>query len=261
MRIFRHKKQLPEKPVSPLTGGTGYIAVELMDGRHYLLSETVRFMVNQEQAHADRLGSLSFRQYLDERVLDLERIYENDLYGKIERQYGKDGVLRENFVIKRIGTYGWLTQSDEFYTHRLEVWADAETSSGKRMRLEGYALCEGYEVSYLHFDKVTLDGERKKFSVYVMLGSLRSLSLSYGDFNILLAEEMAAMTFDIAETFVSRFKAIRKFPYKVVDEKKGLGKACYPFEIGERDVFVFKDASQTRPFSDFGRTIGTPAEA
>ena len=235
MRIFRDRKPLPEKVEKPLEGGIGYLTVNLLDGQHDLLSSSVNFMIKQEARHSEWLNTYEARANLDARVLDVDNIFNHELYTRLIKEYGEDNIIRENIILEEMGTVGWAEAGVEDYTYFLEMWARGRLSNGKAVRMEGHAMIQQWDIPLIRFSKVFVDEKEMACTFCLLYGTQLTSSLAYGKFNIVQSETVTKQHFTVCDAFISRLKAVKrnlpahieKKPY----DKYVYTKVCLPFTI------------------------------
>lgn len=240
MRIFRNRKPLPQKVEPPLEGGTGYLTVWLLDGQHDLLSESVNFMIKQEARHSQWLQDMEYRSSLDARVLDVDNIFNHQLYTRLQKEFGKNKILTETIILEEMGTHGWAEAGTEDYTYFLEIWGKGKLPSGKSVYMEGHAMLQQWDIPLIRFSKVLVDNKLMACNFCLMYGSQLTSSIGYGKFNIVQSESITKQHFSICNAFVGRLRALRyNLPARIEKEegkKFVYSKACSPFKITGKDA-------------------------
>ena len=252
MRFFRNKKPLPCKPDTGVNGQTGYITVSMTDGDHDLLNQAVVFMIRQEERHMELMDSMEFRTHLEERVLDLHNIYENEMYSRLTKFYGEDGILRHDIALTRIGTDGWSEPwGKKPDRYRTEIWADGVDVEGNLVHMKGYIYQESGYVSLLQFPKIWVNEKLLACTLYICFddkGNITACSLAYGKFTLVLSNRSSKLYHYATDAFVSRFKALRKNLPPILLPEKGkrfvYAKSCIPFSIDERDFLQAQNNQQ-----------------
>ena len=224
-----------------LPESTGYITTLLLDGSHDLLTETVRFMVAQEERHPNELHLMEYRQYLDERVLDVQWIFENKLFDKLSAVFGEKAVLREEIVLDKIGTAGWAEEiSINPYVYHLEIYAEGHTVSGLPVHLTGIAKMDAFTVHSLHFTKIVVGENELACSLCIVLDNVNVCAFMYDSCHIVLSQRVSDLYLALADSFCRRYIGLRKpSPYQAIaGTQQGISyvKTCIPFSLGTKDV-------------------------
>ncbi len=239
-------KKIPVPDVDTFNKSTGWIEIEF-DGKKYtVLQETAKFMVSQMKRHEMDLEKPEYRSYLIDRVLDMERVYEQELIKKLRTLVPPDQILHCSFFLDSMSTSGWLDQrnGDSFFT--LDVKATGIDMEGRRVKLDGYSVLQDGDIMSVEFPKIVIAGKQFGCSLRLLYGEDRRIAvLRYPDFDIVLDEENTNSLFGMTDVFLSRFVAVhRSVPRHVAfrpEQKYFSMKICVPYAVTDKDAVYYRN--------------------